>query len=103
MVDETSTEFGVGLSGEEKEDLEKLIKALKQEQSASAPGAALEDIQRQVRSVSEHLAQLGEMLLKFDIRIKSFYEIMRLSYQRSEVMNKRIDSIIESIKGGKNV
>ena len=103
MVDETFTEFGVGLSDEEKEDLENLIKGLKAEESVFAPGAALEDIQKQLRSTSEHLIQLGELLLKFDSRIKSLYEILRLSYQKSELMNKRIDSMIESIKSEKNV
>jgi len=49
--------------------------------------------------MSKRLAQLGAMLLKHDARMKSFHEIMRLYYQKSEAMNKRMDAIIESIKG----
>ena len=103
MVKESRTALNVGLSDEEKEDLEKLIKGLKQDQSNVQSGATLEDTQQQVKSTMENLTQLVEMLLKFDTKMRSLYEIVRLSYQKSDMMNKRIDAIIESIKGGKNV
>lgn len=103
MAKESRTAIDVGLSDEEKEDLEKLIKGLKHDQSNVQPGATLEDIQQQVKSTMENLTQLVEMLLKFDTKMRSLYEIVRLSYQKSDMMNKRIDAIIESIKGEKNV
>jgi len=43
MVDENQTEFDVGLSDEEKEDLENLIKTFREEQFVSSPDANLED------------------------------------------------------------
>jgi hypothetical protein len=101
MVDETQTELNVGLSEEEKDDLEKLIKTLKSEQSPATSGATLEDVQKQVISMGEHIAQLSEMLLKFDMRIKSIYKIIRLFHKKSETMNERIDAIIRYVKRGK--
>jgi hypothetical protein len=95
----TATELGVGLSDGERDDLQKLIKGLKKEEPDSAPGAALEDIQKQIRSMSKRLAQLGAMLLKHDAKMKSFYKIIHLYYQKNEAMNKRMDAIMESIKG----
>ena len=103
MDNEIQTELNVGLSEEEKEDLEKLIKEFKSEQPVSISGMTLEDVQDQVRSMGERLAQLSEMLLKFDKRLKSLYTILRLSYQKSEEMNERIDAIIKSIRGMKNI
>ena len=103
MDNEIQTELNVGLSEEEKEDLEKLIKEFKSEQFVSISGITLEDIQDQVRSMGERLAQLSEMLLKFDTRLKSLYTILRLSYQKSEEMNERIDAVIKSITGMKNI
>ena len=95
----TATELGVGLSDGERDDLQKLIKGLKKEQPDSAPGAGLEEIQKQIRSMSKRLAQLGAMLLKHDAKMKSFYKIIHLYYQKNEAMNKRMDAIMESIKG----
>lgn len=103
MANETQTELDVGLSEEEKGDLEELMKAFKGEQSVSTSGATLKDVQEQVRSMGEHLAQLSEMLLKFDTRMKSFYKILHLFHQKSKNMNERINTIIEAVKGGKNV
>ena len=95
----TATELGVGLSDGERDDLQKLIKGLKKEQPDAAPGAALEEIHKQIRSMSKRLAQLGAMLLKHDAKMKSFYKIIHLYYQKNEAMNKRMDAIMESIKG----
>lgn len=103
MDNEIQTELNIGLSEEEKEDLEKLIKEFKGEQPVSISGITLEDVQDQVRSMGERLAQLSEMLLKFDKRLTSLYTISRLSYQKSEDMNERIDAIMKSITGMKNI
>jgi len=53
--------------------------------------------------MSAKLAQFGDILLKFDTKIKLFYEILLLSYKKSEMMNQRIDTIIEIIKDRKNL
>jgi len=103
VAKEPPAALNVGLSDEEKEDLEDLITGLKQDKADTQPGATPEDIQKQIGSMTETLAQLVEMLLKFDTKMRSLYKIVRLSYQKSDVMNKRIDAIIESMKGGKNI
>jgi hypothetical protein len=103
MVDKTRTAIDVGLSDEEKADLEKLITGLKQDPSEAQPGASSEELQKQVQSMTENLTQLVEMLLKFDTKIRVLYDIVRLSHQKSDMMNRRIDALIESVKGAKNV
>jgi len=103
MVDKPPTGLDVGLSDEEKEDLDKLIKGLKQDQPDAQAGATPDDMQKQMKSMTENLTQLVEMFLKFDTKMKSLYDIVRLSYEKSEMMNKRIDAIAGSMKGGRKV
>ena len=103
MVDNPPTGLDVGLSEEEKEDLDQLIKGLKQDQPNAQAGATPEGMQKQIESMTQNLTQLVEMLLKFDTKMKSLYEIVRLSYEKSEMMNKRIDAIVGSVRGGRDV
>ena len=102
MTEEAQTEIIIGLSDEEKEDLEELIKTIKEDQSVELRSSTNEDVQKQIRSIGANLAHLGDMLLKIDDKMKSFYEIIRLSCKKDEMLNKRIDAIIEIMKGIRN-
>jgi uncharacterized coiled-coil DUF342 family protein len=103
MADETGAELGAGLSDQEIEALENLVRELKQEETAPASEQRLDELYSEVRSTKEQLAQFGEMILKLDSRMKSFYELLRLHYEKSQIMNKRIDSIIGAGEGEKGV
>ena len=98
MVEENQAEFSVGLSEEEKEDLENLIKTYRNEQFRLSPDADIEDIHRQFEILTEQITRVSEIILRFDKRIKSLYEIIRLSTQKSEKMNERINTIVKYIK-----
>ncbi|MGD9231530.1 MAG: hypothetical protein PVJ20_12010, partial [Desulfobacterales bacterium] len=69
-----------------------------EKESSPPPDKSAEDVHSQIKSMSAKLAEFGEILLKFDTKIKSFYEILLLSYKKSEMMNQRIDVIIEIMK-----
>lgn len=103
MTEEAQTEIIIGLSEEEKEDLEELIKTIKEDQSLELRSSTNEDVQKQIRSMGANLAHLGDMLLKIDDKMKSFYEIIRLSCKKDEMLNKRIDAIIEIMRGRRNL
>jgi hypothetical protein len=103
VTNENQTEINVGLSDGEKKDLEELITSFKEKQSSAPPDPSAEDVQNQIKSMSAELAHFGEVLLKFDAKMKSFYEILRLSHKKSEIMNQRIDTIIETIKDRKDL
>ena len=103
MTEEAQTEIIIGLSDEEKEDLEELIKTIKEDQSVELRSSTNEDVQKQIRSMGANLAHLGDMLLKIDDKMKSFYEIIRLSCKKDEMLNKRIDAIIEIMRGRRNL
>jgi TRAP-type C4-dicarboxylate transport system substrate-binding protein len=103
MTEEAQTEIIIGLSEEEKEDLEELIKTIKEDQSVELRSSTNEDVQKQIRSMGANLAHLGDILLKIDDKMKSFYEIIRLSCKKDEMLNKRIDAIIEIMRGRRNL
>ncbi len=102
MTEEFETEIVIGLSDEEKDDLEKMIKAFRKEQLDEPPVSAIKDVLKQIQLTKANLAQFGDMLLKFDVKIKSFYEIIYLCCKKDEILNQRIDAIIQIIKGRGN-
>jgi hypothetical protein len=101
MTEKVLEEITVGLSDAEKDDLEEMIKAFRKMQSAAPETLSPEDIQKQILSTSENLAQYGDILLKFDTKLKLLYGILRLSDQKNRIMNQRIDAVIELLKGQK--
>ncbi len=101
MTEKVLEEITVGLSDAEKDDLEEMIKAFRKKQSAAPETLPSEDIQKQILTTSENLAQYGDILLKFDTKLKLLHGILRLSDQKNRIMNQRIDAVIELLKGQK--
>jgi hypothetical protein len=101
MTEKVLEEITVGLSDAEKDDLEEMIKTFRKKQSAAPETLASEDVQQQILSISENIAQYGDILLKFDTKLKLLYGILRLSDQKNRIMNQRIDAVIEVLKGQK--
>ena len=99
MTEKVLEEITVGLSDAEKDDLEEMIKAFRKKQSAAPETLASEDVQKQILSIGENLAQYGDILLKFDTKLKLLYGILRLSDHKNRIMNQRIDAVIELLKG----
>jgi hypothetical protein len=98
MTDENQTQIIVGLSDGEKKDLEKLITAFREKEYSAPPHAQAEEVHNHIKSMSAKLAHFGDILLKFDAKMKSSYEILLLSHKKSEIMNQRIDTIVEIMK-----
>jgi hypothetical protein len=96
MTENKQEGFDLGLSDEEKADLENMISdfsADRSDQPASATGV---DLQDKVDELHKKISQMGEIVLKINKRMDAFYEIIQLIHQKSEIMNKRIDVLIES-------
>ena len=49
-------------------------------------------------SLTENLAQYGDILLKFDAKLKLLYGILRLSDQKNRILDQRINAAIELLK-----
>jgi hypothetical protein len=102
MDDELHPELNTGLSDEERDELESLIKSLRDDKLATGPDVSLDDLSRYVETMVEKIVRLSDLMLKFDDRIKTLYEIVRLSHKKSEAINDRITTITEHLTGKKN-
>lgn len=100
MTDRPNLELNAGLSDEEKHDLEQMILDFQKERAADdLPHDAI-SFQQQIDTISERLAYLTQMFLTLDRQIKPLYETIRLTYQKSEILNQRINTLINSIRTG---
>ncbi len=98
MAEEILDELNVGLSDEEKTDLENMIKAFKEERAAAISDPSSKEVQEKLVAMSDRMIQMGETILKFDRRMSAFHEIIRLFFKKSEIMNERIGFVIETMK-----
>jgi len=101
MTENIPEDIIFGLSDDEKNDLEKMISVFREKQSVQPDGTVSEDVQEQVLSMSENLANYGDILLKFDAKIKLLHGILRLSDKKNRILSQRIDAVIELLKGQK--
>ena len=100
MSDQLSIELNAGLSEEEKSDLEQMIKEFQNSRSTTEPGDDIATLQEQLNTMNKRLAHLTNMILTFDQRIKPLSETIRLTFQKSEILNQRINMLIDSIRTG---
>jgi len=102
MDDELHPELNTGLSEEERDELEVLIKSLREDKLAAGNDVSVDELRRYVETMVEKIVRLSDLMLKFDDRIKMLYQIVRLSHKKSEAINDRITTITEYLTGKKN-
>lgn len=100
MVTQAQFEFNIGLSEEEKSDLEIMICEFQKNRDVLNPAPDLVSLQKQIEKMNMRMAYLTSMFLTLDRRMKPLYEIIRLTYEKSELLNQRINVIIESLRSG---
>ena len=88
--------FDLGLSDDEKADLENMISDFSADLANQPESSPDSDTQGKVEELHKKFSQMGEIMLKINKRMDAFYEIVQLIHQKSEIMNKRIDVLIES-------
>ena len=90
--------LNMGLSEEERRDLERMIGEFRQASPYVEPDMA--SVQKQIDAINKRMAYLTNMFLIIDRRMKPLYEIMRLTFEKSEILNERIDTILEALRKG---
>lgn len=93
-----STPFNMGLSDEEKKDLEQMIGEFQQDRNPD--NLDLDAIQQQIETLNKRMAYLTSMFITIDKSLKPLSEVMRLTLEKCELLNQRINTIIESIRTG---
>jgi hypothetical protein len=103
MPGDPTLNLNMGLSEQEKRDLEHMISEFQSERTQRIPLDGIAEILKQIDTINKRLAYLTNMFLTLDRRIKPLYEITRLNYQKSEILNQRISILIESIHAGESL
>ena len=101
MDDEPQMDLNIGLAEEERKDLENLVGVFKDERFSPSLNAAPEDLQKQIAFLKEEMARISVVLLDLDKKMRSLYEVIRLFYRKTEVMNERINDVIKLVKTDK--
>ena len=91
--------LGVGLSAAEKHALEKIIDE-SGHHDVEYPVEPKVPTQDQLDAVTQKLADLSQMVLAIDRQITSLIAVIRLSHQKSECLNQRLDAVIAALKNG---
>ena len=99
ITDEQQFTPSTELSGEERDDLSQMIGAFQQTRTTKEPD--LGDLQQQVEALNQRLAYLTAMFLTIDRRLKPLYEILQLTLEKGDVLDQRINTIIDSLRSGK--
>jgi len=98
MPDPESNAFSMEISAAEKDDLEKMIGTFRrQRQQAPAPGPNA-SFQDQLDHIHKKLADVADMISNIDRRMESLAKVIRLSQQKTELLNRRLDAVIEALK-----
>ena len=103
MPQQKDDPFPAGLSTAEKQDLERMIGEFRRPRPDDARGESSEPIQVQLDSITRRLADLTEMVLTLDRRTAPLVEIIRLSHQKSELLNQRLEAVIAALKKGRRL
>ncbi len=103
MNDQNQIFLNPGLSKAEKNDLEEMIGQFRQEQNAHDEPADLETIGKQIEAINKRLAYLTNMFLTLDKRMQPLFETIRLTFQKTDILNQRIDAIIEALRNGEQL
>ena len=100
MADRLDFDMNIGLSEDEKHDLEQMISDFQKERSTGEPVHDIASLHRQIDTINDRLAYLTNMFLTIDRQIKPLYETIRLTYRKSEILTRRINTLINSIRTG---
>jgi len=101
MPQQKGDAFPVGLSEAERDDLEKMIAEFRRNGTEDTLGEAGEPIQDHVDRLTRNVTDLTRMVSTIDRQMASLVEVIRLSHQKSELLNQRLDDVIVALKKGR--
>ena len=98
MTDTAEPGFGLGLSEAEKDDLESLMRAVREE--SAVPGVRSHDeLDGRWRELNLRVGRLAAVVLQMDEKVKVLQEIARLSHQKSELMERYFERAARPMSG----
>lgn len=90
--------MNVELSEEERDTLQQMMGELQQDRSSEPMEPAA--LQQEVESLKKRMVYLTNICLTVDRSIKPLHEVIRLTLEKCEILNQRINTVIESLRSG---
>ena len=103
MSEDKNDPLAIGLTEAEKNDLEKMIAEFRCQSSPDLEANERESFQDQIDRINRKLAELTEMVLRIDRRLDPLVDVIRLSHQKSDLLNRRLDAVIDAMKKGRQL
>ena len=100
MTKRPGFELDIGLSEAERRDLEQMIHDFQKERDWGESPRDIDSLNAQIDTINARLTALTHMFLTIDRQIKPLYETLRLTYRKSEILNQRINTLINAIRTG---
>ena len=98
MNEDLMEEMNIGLSDDEKTDLEEMITVFRNNKPGTSERNDSKSNEEKIHELYDKLSEYSEILLKFDKKLKVLYEILRLSEQKNRITNQRFNAILELLK-----
>ncbi|BBO79254.1 hypothetical protein DSCW_66710 [Desulfosarcina widdelii] len=98
MPQPESDAFSMEISAAEKDDLEKMIGAFRRQRPPALETSSKEPFQDQLDRINQKLDDLTNMILHIDRRMEPLAKVVRLSQQKTQLLNRRLDAVIEALK-----
>ena len=86
------------ISAAEKDDLEKMIGAFRRQRPPASETGPKEPFQEQLDRIDQKLTDLTDRFLHINRRMESLANVVRLSQQKTERLNRRLDAVIEALR-----
>lgn len=96
--DNTPLPIPMGLSNDEKQDLEQMIGEF--QKNKDSPPDDIVTIQKQIETINKRMAYLTSMFMTIDRSLKPLSEVVRLTLEKCDLLNQRINTIIDSLRSG---
>ena len=93
MTTNKQKEIDFSLSDEEKNDLDRMIQDFNQKRNAQIERTDIDIVDQQLKAMQDRFDQLSDVILKMNDRVDSLYEILRLMYQKSEILDAHIKDL----------
>lgn len=96
-MDDNHFTMNMDLSDGERETLQQMMGELQQQVAAPLETISL---QQEVETLKKRMTYLTNLCVTLDRSIKPLHEAIRLTIEKCEILNQRINTIIESLRSG---
>ncbi|MDA8139928.1 MAG: hypothetical protein M0036_14870 [Desulfobacteraceae bacterium] len=89
------------ISDDERNDLEQMMGEFQQAQKPASSNPVT--MRQEIDMLKDRMTYLTNMCVSLERSIKPLHEVIRLNIEKCEILNQRINTIIESLRAGESL